>query len=285
MRLDSAGKASADRGKAILILKMAKIGFIGTGNMATALIKAMKGDNEISSSDKSEEKLQEAKKELHIKTTTDNVGVIKNSEIIFLCAKPYDIKEILQEIKPNVGNKIIVSIAAGIKIRFIENIIGKNKKIVRVMPNLNCAVKEMAAAFSCNNNLKADEKESIKTLLNKAGIALEIEEEKMDAVTALSGSGPAFIAYILDAFAKAAEKQGLSREISYKLALQTLFGTAKLLRETKENPAGFIKRVASPKGTTEAGLEVMEKSELKPIIEKTGHEFTIAVGLALKAFQ
>ena len=303
MYFDSAGKASANRGKAILILKMmkivnfqhtrkskisgvpktlrvfedaenrrfscmAKIGFIGTGNMATALIRSMKANNEIISSDKNEEKLQKARKELGIKTTKDNNEVAKSSEIIFLCAKPGDIKEILQEIKPNAGNKIIVSIAAGIKIKFIENIIGKNKNIIRVMPNLNCTVAEMAAAFCCNKNIEADEKESIKNLLNKAGLALEVEEQRMDAVTALSGSGPAFIAYILDTFAKAAEKQGLSREISYKLALQTLFGTAKLLKETGEKPESLIKRVASPKGTTEAGLEVLQKSEIRSIMEK-----------------
>ncbi len=248
---------------------MAKIGFIGTGNMAVALIRSMKDDNKIISRDKNEEKLQKAGKELGIKITKDNNEVAKSSEIIFLCAKPDDIKEVLEEIKSNVKNQIVVSIAAGIKIKFIENIIGKNKKVIRVMPNLNCAVSEMAAAFSCNKNIEADEKESIKNLLNKAGLALEIEEEKMDAVTALSGSGPAFIAYILNAFAEAGEKQGLSREISYKLALQTLFGTAKLLKETEENPAGFIKRVASPRGTTEAGLKVLENSIIKSIIEKT----------------
>src|SRR3989338_3603703 len=240
---------------------MVKIGFIGTGNMAAALIRTIK--------DKSEEKLKKAGKELGITTSKDNNEVAKNSEIIFLCTKPDNIKEILEEIKSNIKNQIVVSIAAGIKIRFIENIIGKNKKIVRVMPNLNCAVGEMAAAFSCNNNMGAGEKEFIKNLLNKSGLALEVEEEKMDAVTALSGSGPAFIAYMLDAFAKAGEKQGLSREISYNLALQTLFGTAKLLKETGEKTESFIKRVASPKGTTEAGLEVLQTSEIKPIIEKT----------------
>ena len=268
MRFDPAGKASADRSKAILT-KMAKIGFIGTGNMATALIRSMKGNNKIISSDKNDEKLQKARKEMGIKTTEDNNEVAKNSEIIFLCAKPNDIKEILQEIKQNAENKIIVSIAAGIKIKFIEDIIGKNKKIVRVMPNLNCAVGEMAAAFSCNKNIEADEKKSIKNLLNKAGLALEVEEEKMDAVTALSGSGPAFIVCMLDAFARAGEKQGLSRGISYSLALQTLFGTAKLLKETNEKPEDFIKRVASPKGTTETGLEVLQKSEIRSIIKKT----------------
>ena len=246
-----------------------KIGFIGTGNMAAALIRSMKKGNEIISSDKNKKKLQKAEKELGIKTTTDNNEVAKNSEIIFLCAKPEDIKEILEEIKSNVENKIIVSIAAGIKMKFIENIVGENKKIVRVMPNLNCALAEMAAAFSYNKNIEANEKESIKNLLNKAGLALEVKEEKMDAVTALCGSGPAFIAYILNAFAKAAEKEGLSKEIAYKLALQTLYGTAKLLKETRENPKKLINRVASKGGTTEAGLEVLENSEIKKIIQDT----------------
>ena len=189
---------------------MAKIGFIGTGNMATALIRTMKDKNEIISSDKNEEKLQKAKKELCIKTTTNNNEVAKTSEIIFLCAKSDSIKEILEEIKSNIENQIIVSIAAGIKIKFIESIVGKDKKIMRVMPNLNCTAAEMAAAFSCNKNLKADEKESISSLLNKAGIALEVKEEKMDAVTALSGSAPAFIAYILDTFSKTNEKKKIN---------------------------------------------------------------------------
>jgi pyrroline-5-carboxylate reductase len=246
-----------------------KLGFIGTGNMAVALIKSMKKGNEVISSDKNQEKLQKAENGLGIKATTDNNQVAKNSEIIFLCAKPNNIEDILQEIKSNLKNEIIVSIAAGIKIKFIENIIGKDKKVIRVMPNLNCFVGEMAAAFACNNNIEVNEKEKIRGLLNKAGFAFEIDEEKMDAVTALSGSGPAFIAYILETFTQAAEKEGLENDVAYDLALQTFFGTSKLLKETKENSNDFIKKVASKGGTTEAGLKVLENSHLKKIIEKT----------------
>src|SRR3989338_7656236 len=220
---------------------MLKLGFIGTGNMATALIKSMASeDTQIITSDKSEEKLLKAKKEFHLKTTKDNKEVARNSEIIFLCAKPKDFAEILEEIKEEISNKTIVSIAAGIRMDFIEKIIGKNKKIMRVMPNLNCAVGEMAAAYSCNKNVSKQEKEMISKLLNKAGLALETEEQNMDAVTALSGSGPAFIAFLLKAFASAGEQQGLGKETSYKLALQTFFGTSKLLKETNERPEELI---------------------------------------------
>lgn len=249
---------------------MVRLGFIGTGNMASALIKSMRAKgSSIISSDKNVEKLQKAGQELKIDITDSNKEVLACSDIIFLCVKPKDFAGALEEIKDYSGNKILVSIAAGIKVSSIEKIIGQNKKIVRVMPNLNCAVGEMAATYCCNKNIAKEEKTAIGSLLNAAGLALEIEEEKMDAVTALSGSGPAFVAYILEAFAKAGEKEGLSKEISYNLALQTLFGTAKLLKETKESPECFIKRVASPKGTTEAGIEALDKSEIIAIIEKT----------------
>ncbi len=245
-----------------------KLGFIGTGNMASALIRSMKQGNEIISSDKNEEKLKAAE-ELGIKTVKDNKKVCSSSEIIFLCAKPKDFIELLEEIKEEASSKIIVSIAAGVTIGFIEKILGKNKKIIRVMPNLNCAVGEMAAAYSCNKDVSSQEKKTIKSLLSKAGIAIEIEEEKMDAVTALSGSGPAFAAFILKAFASAGEQQGLSKEASYNLALQTFLGTSRLLKETNEAPEGFIARVASPGGTTIAGLAILENSEIKSIISKT----------------
>lgn len=249
---------------------MLKLGFIGTGNMASALIKSMaSNDAKIISSDKSEEKLQKAKQEFHLKTTKNNKEVMRSSEIIFLCAKPKDFAGILEEIKEEASSKIIVSIAAGINIEFIEKVLGKDKKIIRVMPNLNCAVGEMAAAYSCNKNVSSQEKGIIKNLLDKAGIALEIEEQNMDAVTALSGSGPAFVAFILKAFASAGEQQGLSKETSYKLALQTFFGTSKLLKETNEMPEELIARVATPGGTTIAGLTVLENSEIKSIISKT----------------
>lgn len=236
--------------------------------MASALIKSMSYGNKIISSDTNKEKLQKAEKELNIKTTNSNTELVNKSEAVFLCIKPKDIQTVLEEIRGIIGDKIIVSIAAGVKIKSIENIIGNDKKIIRVMPNLNCIVKEMAAAYSCNKNIMAKEKKMVGSLLNKAGVALEIEEEKLDAVTALSGSGPAFIAYLLDVFANAAEKEGLGKEDAYKLALQTFFGTSKLLKEIKMPPEELIARVATPGGTTAAGLNILENSEIDMIIAK-----------------
>jgi pyrroline-5-carboxylate reductase len=250
---------------------MTKIGFIGTGNMATALIKSIKsaGNYPIISSDKDKGKLSRAEKELGIQTTLNNEDLVENSDIIFLCVKPKGINEVLEEIKSSIKNKIIVSIAAGIKISSIESIIGKDKKLVRVMPNVNCIAGEMAAAYSCNKNVEKSDKKIINDLLNKSGIALEVNEQKMNAVTALSGSGPAFVAYLINSFTAAAEKQGLSKETAYKLALQTFFGTSRLLQKTKIAPNELIKMVSSPGGTTVKGLEIFEKSGIKKIINKT----------------
>jgi len=250
---------------------MQKIGFIGTGNMATALIRSIESaDNyAILSSDKNHDILSKAKNELNIKTTDNNKDLVEKSEIIFLCIKPKDINYVLEEIKESIKDKIIVSIVAGININSIKKIIGKDKKIVRVMPNINCIIGEMAAAYAINKNIKNDERERIHEILNTAGLAIEVNEGKMDSITALSGSGPAFVAYLLDCFVQAGEKQGLNEEVAYKLALQTFFGTSKLLKQKNIHPDELIKRVSSPHGTTIAGLQVLNESEIKKIIDKT----------------
>tara|TARA_Y100000310_G_scaffold111103_1_gene109499 strand:+ start:7638 stop:8420 length:783 start_codon:yes stop_codon:yes gene_type:complete len=247
---------------------MVNIGFIGTGNMATSIIRSLKSEDcSIIASDKNRDKL--VKEELQIQTTDSNKEVVEKSDILFLCVKPKDIDDVLIEIKELVKDKVVISIAAGIKIESIENVIGADKKVVRVMPNINCFVGEVAAAYSFNGNVENKDKEVVHKLLNAAGLAIEVNEEKMDSVTALSGSGPAFVAYLLEAFAQAGEKQGLDKEISYKLALQTFFGTSKMLKEGGMSAEELIKKVSSPGGTTIEGLEVLEKSGVKDIIDKT----------------
>ena len=248
---------------------MLNIGFIGTGNMATALIKSIKSniDCNIISSDSDESKLARAEK-LGVNATKDNKELVEKSEIIFLCVKPKDINSVLEEIKDLIENKIIVSIAAGIKIENIEKIIG-DKKIARVMPNVNCLADEMAAAYSSNKNIDEKDKKIISKLLNSAGLALEVKENKMDIVTALSGSGPAFAAYIIKLFAEAGIKQGLNEEDAYNLALQTFYGTSSLLKKENIDANELIKMVSSPGGTTVAGREILENSNIKEIIEKT----------------
>lgn len=242
------------------------IGFIGCGNMAGAMIAGLKSKG-IISSDSSIEKLNNAKKRYGIKITQSNIEVVKKSEIIVLATKPGDIETVLKEVKSEIRNKIIISIAAGIKIKKIVSVIG-NKKIVRVMPNTPALVGEMAAGYSTNNLTKIEEIQ-VYNLLSKFGLAIKMDEDKLDYVTGLSGSGPAFIAHIIDSFAKAGADAGLDEATSYALTLKTFQGTTKLLIEKNMTPEQLINMVSSPNGTTVAGRSILEKSDVEKVINET----------------
>jgi len=253
---------------------MGQVGFIGAGNMATALIagiiaKAIYNPDEIIASDKDESKLAGIKSEQNILTTQDNIEVINKSDIIFLAVKPQIINTILNEIKDVVSDdKIIISIAAGIKIKQIESILG-NKKIVRVMPNTPCLVGQMAAGMSPNSQTTDKEISKVKEILESSGTVIQLDESLLDAVTGLSGSGPAFVARLIEAFTEAGKNNNLPEDIAYKLALKTFEGTAKLLSEKNLKPNELIDMVSSPNGTTVAGREILENSDINDTINKT----------------
>jgi len=245
-----------------------KIGFIGAGNMAFALAKAIKKAKLASSiitSDINKKRLDFIKQELKIQTTKNNKDVIK-SDIIFLAVKPQVIDKVLDEIKDT--NKLIISIAAGIKLKHLESKL-KKARIVRVMPNTPCLVGEMAAGFAIGKNVKDSDIKIVEELLNSAGKAFYLKEDLLDAVTGLSGSGPAFIARLIEAFIEAGQKQGLNKDIATELAVQTFKGTAKLLQESGMTTDELVSMVSSKKGTTVAGREILESSNYKEIIKKT----------------
>ncbi len=248
------------------------ISFIGTGKMAAALISAIykkKLAKSITASDHKEENLRKIKSKYgKINTTKNNTEAVKKSDIIFVCVKPQDINIVLNEIKNEIKNQLVVSIAAGIKIRHIESILGK-KRIIRVMPNINCLVGEMAAGFSAGKYATKEDTKEVEKLLNSAGISFLIKEELIDALSSISGAGPAFFAYFIDAMAKAGIKNGLEKEMAYKLAAKTALGTGKLLIEKNLSHDELIKMVASKKGVTLAGLKVLGKNKTNKIIEKT----------------
>ena len=247
------------------------ISFIGTGKMASALISCIyknKLAKSITASDKNNKNLRKIKNKFKIKTINDNKEAIKNSDIIFICVKPQDIDIVIDEIKDEVKNQLIVSIAAGIKISHLQTKL-KNKRIIRVMPNINCLIGEMAAGFSAGKYATKYDIKNVSKILNAAGISFLVKEGLLDAVTAVSGSGPAFFAYFIDAISKAGIKNGLPREIAYKLAIQTALGTGKLLLEKNLSPKELIEMVASKKGTTAAGLQVLKSNKTKNIIMKT----------------
>lgn len=250
--------------------KMLKLGFIGSGKMAQALINCLEGrDYSIIASDKNKDKIEQLKKELSISLTNDNNEVINKSDIIFICVKPQDMGELLVEIQGNVEERhLIVSIAAGISLGYLQELL-PNKRVVRVMPNILCSVGGMAAAFSAGEYATQEDIKTIEGLLNSAGISFLVEEKLLDAVTALSGSGPAFMAFIVDLFIRKGKELGLEQEVSKHLALQTMSGTSKMLIEKNMEPEELISMVASPGGTTFAGLEVLQNSDIEETIKKT----------------
>jgi pyrroline-5-carboxylate reductase len=245
---------------------MYKIGFIGAGNMAFALAKAIKQAKlgKIIVSDINNNKLKSIKNKLKVNITTNNQEVINKSDIIFLAVKPQVIDNILNEIKGT--NKLIISIAAGIKLKKLES---KVKKAVRVMPNTPCLVGEMAAGFAVGKNITDKEIIIVEEILNSAGKAFLLKESLLDAVTGLSGSGPAFVARLIEGLIQGGIKSGLNRDIATELTLQTVKGTATLLQEYGLSPEELIKMVSSPNGTTVAGRKVLEKSDVKEILTKT----------------
>ena len=239
--------------------------------MAGALISCIHKNNlaKIIATNKDGTALKKIKNKFkNIKTTTDNKEAVKNSDIIFICVKPQNIDEVLDEIKNNVKNKLVVSIAAGIKIKHIEKIL-KTKRIIRVMPNINCLVGEMASGFAAGKDATKEDMEDIKKILNSAGISFLIKEELMDALSAISGAGPAFFAYFIESLAEAGIKNGLPKEIAYKLAAKTALGTGKLILEKDLSAGEVIKMVASKKGVTLSGLKVLDKHKVKNILEET----------------
>ena len=252
---------------------MTKIGFVGSGKMATALAKAMvkakiAHSKDIIASDKNDEQLAKIRKEINIRTAKDNREAVKNADIVFLAVKPQDIGNVLDEIKKEIKNQLMVSIAAGITLDFLESKLPK-ARIIRVMPNTPCLVGEMAAGYALGKKCNEKDRQVIKRILSAAGIAIEMEEKLLDAVTGLSGSGPAFVAYLIEALAEGGVKAGLSKEVAEKLTVQTFKGTAKLLQDTKISPKELIDMVSSPNGTTIAGRAVLEKSDVKGILTKT----------------
>ncbi len=236
--------------------------------MKGILDKGISSNEEIISSDIFPQALEFVRKEYSINTTEDNKEVARNSEIIFLAVKPQIMNEVLEGIKEEINEQLIVSIAAGVKLKQIENIL-ERKKIIRVMPNTPCLVGEMAAGFSINEFVNEEELKKIENVLRASGVAYNLEEKYLDAVTGLSGSGPAFVARLIEAFTEAGIENGLDKDVAYSLSLKTFLGTAKLLEEKKLEAGKLVEMVSSPNGTTVAGREILENSDYKEILKKT----------------
>jgi pyrroline-5-carboxylate reductase len=243
------------------------IGFIGGGNMAEAIIKgiAAKHARNIMVSEPRDERRAYLEKTYSVKTTPRNKDVASNCDIIILAVKPQDMGSVLDELFDAVSeDKTVVSIAAGITLTFLLSRL-KTKKIVRVMPNTPALIQEGMSVMSMCECIHDKDIGLIKDIFMSIGRLLVLPEKYMDTVTALSGSGPAFFAYFLEAMIEGAVKMGLGKEDASVLAVQTMLGTARLL-DTGLSPSKLREMVTSPGGTTAAGLKVFEEKGFKEIV-------------------
>jgi pyrroline-5-carboxylate reductase len=243
------------------------IGFIGGGNMAEALIKGMvqSGKKDIMVSEPRSERRAYLENTYSVKTSADNKEVARECNIILLAVKPQNMDDVTAEIFGLIsGDKLIVSIAAGITLSYLAARL-KTSKIIRVMPNTPALVQEGMSVLSLCECIHDKEMGVVRDIFMSVGRVLVLPEKYMDAVTALSGSGPAFIALFLEDMIEAGVKTGLSRDHASELVIQTLTGTAKLL-ETGIPPEKLREMVTSPGGTTAAGLKVFEEKGFMDII-------------------
>jgi pyrroline-5-carboxylate reductase len=254
-------------GKAML--KNRQVGFVGSGNMGEALIHGLIHGHlcrpdQIICSDTRPEKLKVIREKYGVKGTSHNSEVVKQSDIIILAVKPQILKPVVNDIAKYLDlSKLIISIAAGVSLDTIESCSKKELKLIRVMPNICVSVREGVSAISGGKHALREDLMMAKAIFDSVGKSLFIEENLLDAVTGLSGSGPAYIFLIIDALADAGVKVGLSRDDALILASQTVLGAAKMLIETGEHPGKLKDMVTSPVGTAIAGLHTLEEGGLR----------------------
>lgn len=246
-----------------------KIGFIGTGNMGSSIIKGIlsskfeKSEN-INIFDLDKEKVNNLVKEYGVNAVNNEKELAENCNIIILSVKPHIIPIVLKNLSGNVKkDTIILTIAAGISISVIENALGEDKKVVRTMPNTPAQVLSGMTAVTFNKNIENSEKEIIFKLLNSFGKSVEIEEKLMHAYTGISGSLPAYVYMFMEALADGGVLCGMPRNKAYEIVAQTVAGSAKMLLETGKHPGQLKDEVCSPAGTTIEAVRVLENGNFR----------------------
>ena len=248
------------------------LGIIGGGKMGEALIKGIITaktfpPEKIIVSEIVEDRCNYLSKNYGILTTNEVQYLVDKADIIIFAVKPQVIENILKEIKDSdITKKLFISIAAGVKIEKFEQYLGKDKKIIRVMPNACAFALESMSAICTNKNIENKDIEIVLEIFNSIGETIVVSESQMDAITALSGSGPGYVAVILEAFVDAGVLVGLNREIAEKLTLQTFLGTLKLKEQSGKNFYEIKSMITSPGGTTIAGIAELEKNNLRNAI-------------------
>lgn len=253
---------------------MKKVGFIGCGKMASAIIGGCLSSNlfdksNVFASEINETARMSAKQQFGIEVFDNNIDVVKNSDVIILCVKPFVIKDVLKEISSYVtSEKLIVSIAAGVKLNTIKDLL-PTAQIIRVMPNTPAMVKEGISAVCVDDIVDENSKNIVQKIMNSVGETVFVDEKYIDIITALSGSGPAFYYKIINDMARSAQNLGLDYDVALKLSAQTAIGAGKMLLQSGVDAMTLIKNVTTPGGCTEVGNKVLEDKNIEIILDET----------------
>lgn len=260
-----------------------KIGFIGFGKMAQAMARGMidsgliKAD-QIMASMRTEKTRKQVEKQFGITTHPSNSEVAKTADVLFLAVAPYSYFEVIDEIKEVVKQDVmIITIAAGITMRDVEQAFGKKIKVVRTMPNTPSLVGAGMTAVSVNDKITDHELEIVEELLSSFGKVEVIIESQMDAIPAISGSSPAYVYMMIEAMADGGVRQGLSRDQSYRLAAQAVLGAAQMVLETGKHPGELKDQVTSPGGATIAAVATLEQERFRGAVLAAMESCTVKV--------
>jgi len=239
-----------------------RLGFIGAGKLASSVIRGLMRakfcpPGEIIASEPNEQTRAALQKETAVSVIAANVEVAEKAELIFIGVKPLMVLPVLRELSDKLQNKVVISLAGGVRISGMEKIV--NARFMRALTNTPSAICHAATGIARGNRSTTEDVDLAKRIFGAIGVVVEVEEEQIDAVTALSGSGPAFIYTVIEALAAGGTKMGLSDAVALKLATQTVLGAAALMQESKMSPEELRKIVTTPGGTTAAGLAAMEK--------------------------
>jgi pyrroline-5-carboxylate reductase len=245
-----------------------QVGFLGAGRMATALAGSwVKGGLIRADRCRASDPIPQAREAFAAQTgcltTADNRAVAAGSDLLILAVKPQVMASLMHEIRGELRSPLVVSIAAGITLRQLGEGLGSSCRLIRVMPNTPCLVGASASGYSLGEKATQEDVAVVDRLLNAVGRAFRLPEHLLDAVTGLSGSGPAFVYLIIEALSDGGVRVGLPRDVSTVLAAQTVLGAARMVLETGDHPGALKDMVASPGGTTIAGLHALERAGVR----------------------
>src|SRR5690625_4218973 len=250
-----------------------KISFIGAGSMAEAIIEGLINENVLTSEQiyvtnkENEARLEELKGKYKIIGNTNKSEVIQNSDVVIFATKPYDMEDAILDTKDSIReDQLVISVVAGVSTEFIANKLGKEIAIIRTMPNTSAAIGQSATAITKGKFATERDLALAEQLFKAIGTVSVVDEDRMHIVTGISGSGPAYVYYLVEAMEKAAELEGLDKETAKQLITQTIIGAGKMLKQSEKAASILRENVTSHNGTTAAGIRTLEENHVKEAV-------------------